>query len=213
MKSVTGTVLVVDDDASVRKALARAILAAGLEVNCFTSAQEFLAQDLPAGPGCLVLDVQMPGLSGLDLQAELNSRHIRTPIIYSTGPGDIPKSVKAMRGGAVDFLTKPFKIANLLQLIQETLKQDERLQTARAETDEVQRRIQTLTSREREVLGLVVKGLLNKQIADELGAAEATIKIHRRRVMQKMHPRSVADLVRALERIKAQGDPPATTYD
>jgi len=149
-------------------------------------------------------------LSGLDLQAELNSRNVQTPIIFITGHGDIPVTVKAMKGGAVDFLPKPFKVSNLLRVIQEALKKDERLQASRAENTEVQRRIQTLTPREREVLGLVVKGLLNKQIAAELGAAERTVKVHRGRVMHKMQVQSVADLVRAVERVKPEGkSPPA----
>ena len=205
MSTERATVFVVDDDASVRKALARSIQAAGLNVKTFASAREFLDQGPPEGPGCLVLDVRMPGLSGLDLQAELNSRNIQTPIIFITGHGDIPVSVKAMKGGAVDFLTKPFKVKNLLEVIQEAIKKDERLQASRAEKAEVQRRIQTLTPREREVLGLVVKGLLNKQIAAELGAAERTVKVHRGRVMQKMQVQSVAELVRAVEQVKAGG--------
>jgi len=213
MSTASATVLVVDDDASVRKALARLIQAAGWNVRTFASAREFLDQGPPEGPACLVLDVHMPGLSGLDLQAELNCRNIRTPIIFITGHGDIPVSVKAMKGGAVDFLTKPFKVKNLLGVIQEAIKKDERLQASRAENAEVQRRIQTLTPREREVLGLVVKGLLNKQIAVELGAAERTVKVHRGRVMQKMQVASVAELVRAVERVKAEGGRPATAYD
>jgi len=213
MSTASATVLVVDDDASVRKALARLIQAAGWNVRTFASAREFLDQGPPEGPGCLVLDVHMPGLSGLDLQAELNCRNIRTPIIFITGHGDIPVSVKAMKGGAVDFLTKPFKVKNLLGVIQEAIKKDERLQASRAENAEVQRRIQMLTPREREVLGLVVKGLLNKQIAVELGAAERTVKVHRGRVMRKMQVASVAELVRAVERVKAEGGRPATAYD
>ena len=202
MTNEAATVLVVDDDASVRKALARAIQAAGLNVRTFASAREFLDQGLPESPGCLVLDVCMPGLSGLDLQAELNSRNIRTPIIFITGHGNIPVSVKAMKGGALDFLTKPFRVKNLIEVIREAIKKDERLWASRAEMAEVQCRIQTLTPRERQVLGLVVQGLLNKEIADALGAAERTIKVHRGRVMQKMQVQSVAELVRAVERVK-----------
>ena len=208
MTTEGATVFVVDDDASVRKALARSIQAAGLNVKTFASAREFLDQGPPEGPGCLVLDLRMPGLSGLDLQTELNSRNVQTPIIFITGHGDIPVTVKAMKGGAVDFLPKPFNVKDLLRVIQEALKKDERLQASRAEDTEVQRRIQTLTPREREVLGLVVKGLLNKQIAAELGAAERTVKVHRGRVMQKMQVQSVADLVRAVERVKAEGQSP-----
>ena len=202
MTNEAATVLVVDDDASVRKALARAIQAAGLNVRTFASAREFLDQGPPDGPACLVLDVRMPGRSGLDLQAELNSRNIRTPIIFITGHGNIPVSVKAMKGGALDFLTKPFRVKNLIEVIREAIKKDERLWASRAEMAEVQCRIQTLTPRERQVLGLVVQGLLNKEIADALGAAERTIKVHRGRVMQKMQVQSVAELVRAVERVK-----------
>ena len=206
MTTEGATVYIVDDDASVRKALARSIQAAGLNVKTFSSAREFLDQGLARGPGCLVLDVRMPGLSGLDLQAELNRRNVQTPVIFITGHGDIPVTVKAMKGGAADFLPKPFKVKDLLRVIQEALKKDERLQASRAENTEVQRRIQTLTPREREVLGLVVKGLLNKQIAAELGAAERTVKVHRGRVMKKMQVQSVAELVRAVERVKAEGE-------
>lgn len=213
MSAERATVFVVDDDAMVCKAIARFIRAADLNVKTFASAQEFLDQGLPEGPGCLVLDVQMPGLSGLDLQAELNSRQIRIPIIFVTGQGDIPISVKAMKGGAADFLTKPFKVSNLLGAIQEALKKDERLQASRTETAEVQRRIQTLTPREREVLDLVVKGLLNKQIAAQIGAAERTVKVHRGRVMQKMQVQSVADLVRAVELVKIEGGQPPMAYN
>ena len=208
MTTEGATVFVVDDDASVRKALARSIQAAGLNVKTFASAREFLDQGLPIGPGCLVLDLRMPGLSGLDLQTELNSRNVQTPIIFITGHGNIPATVKAMKGGAVDFLPKPFNVKDLLRVIREAIKKDERLQAFRAENTEVQRRIQTLTPREREVLGLVVKGLLNKQIAAELGAAERTVKVHRGRVMRKMQVQSVADLVRAVERVTAEGESP-----
>jgi FixJ family two-component response regulator len=210
MSTEKATVFIVDDDASVRKALARSIQTAGLNVKTFASAREFLDQGPPEGPGCLVLDFRLPGLSGLDLQAELNSRNIRTPVIFITGHGDIPVSVKAMKGGAVDFLTKPFKVNNLLGAIRDAIKKDERLQASQAQSVEVQRRIQTLTPREGEVLGLVVKGLLNKQIAAELGAAERTVKVHRGRVMRKMQVASVAELVRTVEQAKAErGNGPA----
>ena len=204
MSTERATVFIVDDDASVRKALARSIQAAGLNVKTFASAREFLDQGPPEGPGCLVLDFRLPGLSGLDLQAELNSRNIRTPVIFITGHGDIPVSVKAMKDGAVDFLTKPFKINTLLGVIRDAIQKDEHLQASRAQSVEVQRRIQTLTPREREVLGLVAKGLLNKQIAAELGAAERTVKVHRGRVMRKMEVASVAELVRTIEQAKAE---------
>ena len=208
MSTTGATVFVVDDDASVRRALARSLQAAGLNVKTFASAREFVDQAPPEGPGCLVLDVRMPGLSGLDLQAELNSRNVQTPIIFITGHGNIPATVKAMKGGAVDFLPKPFNAKDLLRIIQEAIKKDERLQASRAQDIEVQRRIRTLTPREHEVLDLVVKGLLNKQIAAELGAAERTVKVHRGRVMQKMQVQSVADLVRVVERVKVEGESP-----
>ena len=205
MSAEKATVFVVDDDVSVRKALARAIQAADLNVKTFVSAREFLDQNPPEGRGCLVLDVHMPGVSGLDLQAELNSRDIRTPIIFITGQGTIPASVKAMKGGAVDFLTKPFKVKDLLKVIKEALKKDERLQVARMEKAGIQARIQSLTAREREVLGLVIKGQLNKQIAVELGTAVRTVKVHRGRMMHKMQVQSVAELVHAMERLTTEG--------
>ena len=205
MSTERATVFIVDDDASVRKALARSIQAAGLNVKAFASAREFLDQGPPEGLGCLVLDFRLPGLSGLDLQAELNSRNIGTPVIFITGHGDIPVSVKAMKGGAVDFQTKPFKVNTLLGVIRDAIQKDERLQASRAQSVEVQRRIQTLTPREGEVLGLVARGLLNKQIAAELGAAERTVKVHRGRVMRKMQVTSVAELVRTVEQAKAEG--------
>jgi FixJ family two-component response regulator len=208
MSTPAATVFVVDDDASVRRALARSMQAAGLNAKLFASAHEFLDQAPLQGPGCLVLDINMPGLNGLELQTELNSRNIQTPIIFMTGHGSIPATVKAMKGGAVDFLTKPFKPRNLLAVIKEALKKDERLQVARMEKAGIQARIQSLTPREREVLGLVVKGRLNKQIAEELGAAERTIKVHRGRVMQKMRAQSVAELVRAVEHVKIEAGPP-----
>ena len=205
MSTKGATVFVVDDDASVRKALARSIQAAGLNAKLFASAREFLDQNPPEGPGCLVLDIHMPGLSGLGLQTELNSRNIQTPIVFMTGHGSIPATVRAMKGGAVDFLTKPFKPKDLLAVIKEALKKDERLQVARMERAGIQARIQSLTPREREVLGLVVKGLLNKQIAVELGAAERTVKVHRGRMMHKMRVQSVAELVHAMERATTEG--------
>ena len=205
MSDTRPTVFVVDDDPSVRKALERSIRAADLNVKTFTCAAEFLDHGPPEGPACLVLDIRMPGLNGLDLQAELNSRNFRTPVIFITGHGDVPASVKALKGGAVDFLLKPFNWSDLLRSIHQALKQDEALQAVRAEEAEVRCRIQTLTPREREVLDLVVKGLLNKQIAIQLGAAERTIKVHRGRVMHKMEVQSVADLVCAVERVKADG--------
>ncbi len=197
MNPEQGTVYVVDDDASLRKAVGRLCQSVGLEVKTFASAREFLSQGPPASPACLVLDLQMPGLSGLDLQAELAARHIQTPIVFFTGHGDIPKTVQAMRAGAVDFLTKPFRNQDLLGAIQAALSKDRRLQPVKAEKESLQQRLATLTPREREVFERVVKGLLNKQIAAELGTSEQTIKVHRGRVMEKMQMVSVAELVQA----------------
>ena len=188
----------------MRKALARLIQLAGWNAKTFASAREFLDQGPHEGPGCLILDVRMPGLSGLDLQAEMTARNLQTPIIFITGHGNVPMSVKAMKGGAVDFLTKPFKDKDLLGIIKEAIQKDVRLQAARAEKASIQRRIQSLTPREREVFFLVVKGMMNKEIAYALGASEKTVKVHRGRVIQKMQVPSVAELVRAVERVKAE---------
>jgi len=198
------TVFVVDDDASVCKALSRLVQTAGLNVRTYASAREFLNQDHQSreSPGCLVLDIRMPDLSGLDLQTALANRNIQVPIVFITGHGDIPTSVQAMKGGAVDFLTKPFKNKDLLGAIQEAIRTSERLKVSQAERAGVRRHLESLTAREREVLDLVVKGMLNKEIAAELGAAVKTIKVHRGRVMQKMQVRSVAELVHAVEQLK-----------
>ncbi len=197
MSNPPATVYVVDDDPSMRRAVGRLCHSAGLEVQAFASARELLDAGTPKSPACLVLDVRMPGLSGLDLQSELARRNIQTPIVFITGHGDIPMSVRAMKGGAVDFLTKPFQHRDLLGVIQNALSRDVRLVSQQKERELIARRLETLTPREREVLGLVIKGLLNKQIAAELGASEQTIKVHRRRVMEKMDVESVAELVQA----------------
>lgn len=192
-----GTVYVVDDDPSMRKAVSRLCQAAGLDVKMFASAKELLDSGRPTSPACLVLDLQMPGQTGLELQAELAARRVQTPIVFITGHGDIPTSVRAMRAGAVDFLTKPFKDRNVLAVIREAISKDQQHQPIQAEQEALERRIETLTPREREVFERVIKGLLNKQIADQLGASEQTIKVHRARVMQKMRVSSVAELVQA----------------
>jgi RNA polymerase sigma factor (sigma-70 family) len=197
MNTLPGTVFVVDDDPSVRKALARLCQSAGLKVKAFASAREFLDSGAPESPACLVLDVRMPGLSGLDLQGELAARNIQTPIVFITGQGDIPTSVRAMKAGAVDFLTKPFRNKNLVAVIRDALGKDVRLKSEQGERDQVQQRLETLTPRERQVFELVIKGLLNKQIAAELGASEQTIKVHRAHLMEKMQLASVAELVQA----------------
>jgi len=204
---ITEVVYVVDDDESVRRSLARLLRSAGLTAETFPSAQAFLDRELPDRTACLVLDVRLPGLSGLDLQGALTQTERIVPIVFITGHGNVPMSVQAMKSGAVDFLQKPFEEDQLLAAIERALA---RCRAARAErTDRmvVQRRFDTLTPRERQVLGLVVAGRLNKQIAADLGAAEKTIKIHRGRVMRKMEASSVAELVRMSQRIGIQ--PPA----
>ncbi len=197
MNNAEGTVYVVDDDPSLRKAMGRLCQAAGLMVKTFATAREFLDQGTPSSPACLVIDLQMPGLSGLDLQAELAARHVQTPIVFMTGHGDIPTTVRAMRAGAVDFLTKPFRNEDVLAVIRTSISKDRQLQPLQAEKEALQRRLATLTPREREVFDHVIKGLLNKQIADELNASEQTIKVHRGRLMRKMEVVSVAELVQA----------------
>lgn len=198
----TSTVYVVDDDASVRKSLERLLKSAGYRSKTFPSADVFLEryrQD-PL-PGCLLLDLLMPGLDGLQLQHELKTLSNPLPIIFITGHGDIPSTVTAMKAGASDFFTKPFNDSALLKAIGEAVRQDQRERAQRDHRNRIAKHYATLTPREREVMALVVRGLLNKQIADVLGASEKTIKIHRGRVMQKMKVRSVADLVRAAEKI------------
>lgn len=195
------TVYIVDDDAGIGRALCRLVRAIGLDAVAFSSAQAFLDHPRSTGPACLVLDVRMPGLGGLDLQARLDEARHTLPIVFVTGHGSVPASVRAMKGGAVDFLQKPFNEDELIAAVQRALtlsRQAHSVATARAEID---RRLRTLTPREREVMALVVKGLLNKQIAGELGAAEKTVKVHRGRVMHKMQADSVADLVHMAERI------------
>ena len=193
-------VFVVDDDESIRRALDSLLRSVGLRVETFSSAQEFLQARSPDVPGCLVLDVRLPGLSGLDLQRELADADIQTPIIFVTGHGDIPMTVTAMKAGAVEFLTKPFRDQELLDAIRHALERDRQARRIRAELAELRRRSAALTPRESEVFALVVRGLLNKQMAAELGTSEITVKLHRRQVMLKMQADSVADLVRIAER-------------
>lgn len=196
-------VFLVDDDSSIRRALTRLIKSAGYEAVAFASARDFLDSGrlTDQALACLVLDVRMPGLSGLDLQHELQARNTVLPIIFVTGHGDIPMGVKAMKDGAVDFLPKPVKDSVLLNAIEQALARAAREQGERQEVEKLQDRLNTLTPREREVMSFVVRGLLNKQIAFELGTVEKTVKVHRARVMEKMQVQSLADLVRIAERI------------
>jgi len=189
-------VFVVDDDASMRDSLRDLLGSAGLNVQTFASADEFLTSRRPDVPSCLVLDVQLPGLSGLDLQQALAKSEVQIPIIFITGHGDIPMSVQAMKAGAVGFLTKPFRDQELLDAIQQALELDRRARERWARLEELHSRYRSLTPREREVIALVVTGLLNKQIAGELGTSEAAVKVHRQHVMEKMGAGSLADLVR-----------------
>jgi FixJ family two-component response regulator len=195
-------VFVVDDDASVREAVGRLITSVGLRVETFGSTREFLDATRPESPACLVLDVRLPDASGLELQRDLAEAGVQIPIIFITGHGDVPMSVRAMKAGAVEFLTKPFRGQDLLEAIQEAIARDRVAWHERTQIKDLRARYDTLTPREKEVLALVVSGLLNKQIGAELGASELTIKTHRGRVMEKMRAESLADLVRIFERLK-----------
>jgi FixJ family two-component response regulator len=200
MSQVGPTVFIVDDDPAVLKSLSRLLRASQFTVVTFGSPQEFLERHDPHTPGCLVLDVEMPGLNGLELQKALRVKGSAIPIIFLTGHGDIPMSVQAMKGGALDFLIKPVHDKDLLKAVEAALEKDRIERQSRAELDDIQERLATLTPREREVLIHVVSGQLNKQIAYDLGTVEKTIKVHRARVMEKMKVGSVAELVRLTER-------------
>jgi FixJ family two-component response regulator len=193
-------VFVVDDDAAVRKAVSRLLRSAGIAAATFASPREFLAQHDPANPGCLVLDLAMPGFNGLRLQTTLAETGSILPIIFLTGQGDVSKSVQAMKGGALDFLTKPVKDKDLLTAVRAAIERDAVARGEQAELFEIHARLDTLTPREREVLQHVVAGKMNKQIASDLGITEATVKMHRARVMAKMKMQSVAELARLMER-------------
>ena len=192
-------VFIIDDDASMRRALTNLFQSVGLEVEAFGSAPEMLQSKVPDVASCLVLDIRLPGLSGLDLQTELAGANIHIPIIFITGHGDIPMTVRAMKSGAVDFLTKPFRDQDLLDAVVKAIERDRNRREAEKTVANLQSMFETLTSREREVLELVASGLMNKQIAAELGLAEITVKIHRGHLMKKMGARSLADLIRMAE--------------
>jgi len=199
--STAPVVFVVDDDPSVRHSLKFLIGTVGLHVETFDSAEGALQKLRPDTPSCLVLDVRLHGLSGLDLQRQLAERNCQVPIIFITGHGDIPMSVRAMKAGAIEFLTKPFRDQDLLDAVRIALERDRARREQGKELAELQSRFDSLTAREQEVVSLVVSGLLNKQIADQLGTAENTIKVHRSRAMEKMHAQSLAELVRMMEKI------------
>jgi FixJ family two-component response regulator len=202
-------VFVIDDDASMRRALGNLVQSVGLKVEVFGSASEMLQSKLPDVASCLVLDIRLPGLSGLDFQTELAKANIHIPIIFMTGHGDIPMTVRAMKGGAVDFLTKPFRDQDMLDAVVTAIERDRKRREAEKIIANLQTLLETLTPREREVLAFVSSGLMNKQVAAELGLAEITVKIHRGHIMKKMGAKSLADLVRKAETLGIRRNSPS----
>jgi RNA polymerase sigma factor (sigma-70 family) len=200
-------VFVVDDDPSVRSSLKFLMSSVGLQVESFDSADALLQRKLPDGPSCLVLDVRLRGLSGLDFQRELAARNCHMPIIFITGHGDIPMSVRAMKAGAIEFLTKPFRDQDLLDAVCIALAKDRERCERKKEVSDLKERFNSLTPREQEVISMVVSGMLNKQIADQLGTAENTVKVHRGRAMEKMQAQSVAELVKMLGKLESSVEP------
>jgi RNA polymerase sigma factor (sigma-70 family) len=199
-------VFVVDDDPSVRSSLKFLLSSVGLQVESFDSAETFLQRKPPDAPSCLVLDVRLRGLSGLDFQRELSAKNIRIPIVFVTGHGDIPMSVRAMKAGAIEFLTKPYRDQDLLDAVRIALERDRGRRELEKDLTDLRQRFDSLTPREQEVISMVVSGMLNKQIAGELGTAENTVKVHRSRAMEKMNAQSFADLVRMIEKLKGPAE-------
>jgi FixJ family two-component response regulator len=203
MKSTTvSTVYIIDDDHGMRQAVQDLVESVGLHAESFSTGEEFLCEERSSQPSCLVLDVRLPSMSGLDFQRRLVDMGVQIPVIFITAHGDIPMSVGALKSGAVEFLTKPFRDQDLLDAIQQALQRDRKTQEQQVEIRELHHRYQSLTAREKEVIGFVVSGMLNKEIASEIGASESTVKIHRGNAMQKMQAASLIDLVRMADKLK-----------